>query len=50
MIGVTPGMLGAPFSGRLGPPLALYQSNTCRMATSEVTGFAVPGGLMSAPR
>ena len=48
--GVTPGIVGAPLSGRFGPPLAKNQSKTERMARAVGTGVVVPGPLMLSPR
>src|SRR3954464_8011283 len=49
--GVTPGIVGAPFSGRLAPPLALNQSNRVRIATGGATSVpALASGLIAGPR
>ena len=48
--GVMPGIVGAPFSGSVGPPLAKNQSNTDCIAAAVGVGVAVPGPLMLGPR
>jgi hypothetical protein len=48
--GVTPGIVGAPLSGRFGPPLAKNQSNTARIACAVGTSVVVPAPLMLGPR